>query len=97
MTILKIRISTRYVALSYVWGTTARVQLNKKDLKPEEIAVQDFPFCFSALPQTFKDAIELTKLIDEKYIWIDALCIMQDDIEQRNTIKAMDKIYKKPC
>jgi hypothetical protein len=44
---------------------------------------------------TFKDATELTRLIGEDYIWIDALCIMQDDVEERtNTLQAMHRIYE---
>jgi hypothetical protein len=30
------------------------------------------------LPRTFCDVIKLTRALKEKYIWIDALCILQD-------------------
>ena len=31
------------------------------------------------LPQTFKDAIHITRELGYQYIWIDSLCILQDD------------------
>jgi hypothetical protein len=33
------------------------------------------------LPQTFRDAIEVTRKLNLKYLWIDALCILQDSQE----------------
>ena len=34
---------------------------------------------FDILPKTFKEAIELTADLNVYYIWIDSLCILQDD------------------
>ena len=34
-----------------------------------------------SLPQTLKDAISSTRMLGCRYIWIDALCIIQDDPE----------------
>lgn len=42
-----------------------------QDLK-EGIAV-------SFLPKTFQDAIKITQRLRIKYLWIDCLCIIQDD------------------
>ena len=33
------------------------------------------------LPQTFRDAIHITRKLGYQYIWIDSLCILQDDQE----------------
>ena len=33
---------------------------------------------YSSLPQVFQDAISLTKDLDIRFLWIDALCIIQD-------------------
>jgi hypothetical protein len=34
---------------------------------------------FTSLPETSKDAIVLTRSLGYRYLWIDALCIVQDD------------------
>jgi hypothetical protein len=38
---------------------------------------QEIPY--QLLPQTLQDAITLTRQLGIQYIWIDALCIVQDD------------------
>lgn len=35
---------------------------------------------FSSLPKTFQDAIAITRMLNIQYIWIDSLCIFQDDL-----------------
>lgn len=64
-----------YVALSHCWGvsrampktTQANLQSNLESIR------------ISELPATFRDAILLTKALGIKYLWIDSLCIVQDD------------------
>ncbi|KAE9368204.1 hypothetical protein N431DRAFT_443669 [Stipitochalara longipes BDJ] len=34
---------------------------------------------FEALPRTFEEAIKIARYLDFRYIWIDSLCIVQDD------------------
>ncbi|KAF5501888.1 hypothetical protein CGCA056_v014768 [Colletotrichum aenigma] len=34
----------------------------------------------SSMPQTFKDAVAVTRYLGMRYIWIDSLCIVQDDV-----------------
>ncbi|KAG9235788.1 heterokaryon incompatibility protein-domain-containing protein, partial [Amylocarpus encephaloides] len=48
----------------------------------------------SSLPQTFQYAINLTKLIGKRYLWIGALCIIQDDEEKGAMIQAMGQVYE---
>jgi len=44
---------------------------------------------------TIQDAIETTRRLGFRYIWVDALCIVQDDAEQTACeIKQMSSIYK---
>ncbi|KAK3616281.1 hypothetical protein LTR56_026056 [Elasticomyces elasticus] len=67
--------SPRYVALSYAWGDERfhkRFTSTKQNHARLErgIVVAD-------LPKTFRDAIEVTKQLGVRYLWIDALCILQ--------------------
>ncbi|OGM46136.1 hypothetical protein ABOM_004891 [Aspergillus bombycis] len=78
-----------YVTLSYCWGgdrTSATTRLNAAS-KKEGILLQD-------LPQTFQDAIVMTRALHVKYLWIDRLCIYQDDSQDWERESAnMGSIY----
>ena len=80
----------RYVALSYCWGGPQEVRLTKNTLedKVEGFETKD-------LPQTIQDAIEVTAKLGFPYLWIDALCIIQDDREDQDLeIATMGNIYR---
>ena len=49
----------------------------------------------NTLPRTIGDAIYLTRQLGFDYIWIDALCIVQDELpeEKNKSLKRMDAIY----
>lgn len=81
----------RYLALSYVWGGDQKF----KNLKARDAALRQ-PGSLSdaqSLPQTISDAIFFTKAIGERYLWVDSLCIIQDDERKMTQISAMDQIY----
>ncbi|RYP75966.1 hypothetical protein DL771_002038 [Monosporascus sp. 5C6A] len=63
-----------YIALSYVWGgDSPSFRLNSSNLsKYKEIDV-------STLPQQISDAVRFTRNMGVKYLWVDALCIDQDN------------------
>jgi hypothetical protein len=82
----------RYVALSYVWGGpgesywTTRANIKKRRV-PGGLDT-------SVLPDTISDVIQLVRQLGERYLWIDALCIVQDDPKDKGVqIGAMDLIY----
>ncbi|KAH6957788.1 heterokaryon incompatibility protein-domain-containing protein [Ilyonectria sp. MPI-CAGE-AT-0026] len=65
-----------WAALSHCWGkpenrplTTTRANL-RKHLSMIE---------FASLPKTFQDAVLLARALGIRYLWIDSLCIIQDD------------------
>ena len=81
--------SGRYAALSYCWGTAQNNILTKANLKDktENIALSD-------LPKTIQDAVEITRRLGLQYLWVDALCIIQDSVENWQTESAnMGNIY----
>src|SRR2546421_7748771 len=67
----------RYVALSYVWGKNQTYVLTKETLSEKCTSLDT-----SRLPKTILDAMEVTRRLDYSYLWVDALCIVQDVGEQ---------------
>ena len=84
---------SRYVALSYVWGSSQSLRSTKANIHhlQKEGAVREL---WGGLPQAIKDAIELTEAMGEAYLWVDALCIIQDDNRSKAVyIARMNQIY----
>lgn len=79
-----------YAALSYCWGGPQLVLTLKKNLVS---MTNGLPV--DKLPQTILDAIRVTRNLNIKYLWIDALCIIQDSDEDKDKeIGLMNQIYK---
>lgn len=81
----------RYACLSYVWGKGSQTQYNnatREDLEaPNGLQVLN-------LPQTIEDAIKVTTEAGLRYLWVDALCILQDDPDDKaKIISKMGPIY----
>ena len=78
--------SSRWVALSYVWG------LRKSADLPGDIP--ENPSCLSNAPQTIRDAMAVTSKLGYRYLWVDAYCIDQvHGANKEDQINKMDKIY----
>ncbi|KAK0649135.1 heterokaryon incompatibility protein-domain-containing protein, partial [Cercophora newfieldiana] len=83
----------RYACLSYVWGNEKGTQLTTETLSTLESpgGLNDASVC---LGKTLSDAIKVTKDIGIRYLWIDALCIVQDDAaDKKSRISHMSDIY----
>lgn len=83
----------RYVALSYVWGNSVQVTLEEKHYPRlrKEGGLSDG---YADIGTTIKDAMYLCEQLGEQYLWVDGLCIKQDDEEDRaRQICSMDQIY----
>jgi hypothetical protein len=79
-----------YLTLSYCWGGSQTSELRRKRLA-EYMAVLPI----RQLSQTILDAFYATKRLGFRYIWIDSLCIIQDDINDKlQEIANMATIYK---
>lgn len=63
-----------YASLSYCWGTDQPQKLTVKTQGELKRGINT-----GILPKTLQDAIEFTTLVGLEYIWIDAMCILQDD------------------
>ena len=84
-----------YAALSYVWGDAEQLVV----LKKESLAgflVEDSEYLALPLNYTIADAIGLASRIGLRYIWIDALCIIQDSPEDKAIqIPQMHQIFSR--
>jgi len=69
--------SVPYVALSYRWGMSSPVWQTTTDNFDDRHASIDS----GSLPKTLSDAILFTARMGISYIWIDSICIIQDDGE----------------
>lgn len=74
-----------YIALSYVWGTTP----------PTTTIILDDDFSLLIRPNLYNALRALRDQNTFVVLWIDALCINQDDIEERSSqVRSMTKIYE---
>ncbi|KAH9204901.1 heterokaryon incompatibility protein-domain-containing protein, partial [Leptodontidium sp. 2 PMI_412] len=66
--------NVKYLTLSHCWGAKVFETLTKKNMAQflSKIPVE-------VLTKTFRDAIIATRRLGFEYIWIDSLCIIQDD------------------
>ncbi|TGJ75358.1 hypothetical protein E0Z10_g11001 [Xylaria hypoxylon] len=84
--------SHRYAALSYCWGGSKALEDAKT--MGDNIDVRMSGFRLDELPRTLKDAIILTRRLNIQYIWIDAICIVQDcEHEWNNEARKMMHYY----
>lgn len=86
--------SPNYLTLSYVWGSEKCFLATKTKIEFLEEDRSLFHPQYD-LPRTIKDAITITGKLGHRYLWVDALCIVQDDDDERAVqIKNMGKIYE---
>ncbi|KAH7142036.1 heterokaryon incompatibility protein-domain-containing protein [Dactylonectria macrodidyma] len=65
-----------YIALSYCWGPRKNPIVTTTESLSRHV---NTGIKVSDLPETLRHAVHLTRLLNVKYLWIDALCIIQHD------------------
>lgn len=79
----------QYLALSYCWGGMSQLTLNTSTE-----SWLSFGFSLDALTPVQADTVSVAKALSIPYIWVDALCIRQDDYNDWDHESAfMDKVY----
>jgi Heterokaryon incompatibility protein (HET) len=77
-----------YCTLSYRWGS------EPVTLRLDNLAALKEGLPFAELPMTIQHAIGLTSRLGFKYLWVDALCIIQDsEADWEAEAAKMDSIY----
>jgi Heterokaryon incompatibility protein (HET) len=84
-----------FATLSYVWGpvTMTRATRDTIDLfrRPRSLL---HSLTQLDIPETIRDAMQLTQSLGIRYLWIDSLCIVQDDESSlQKYLPAMASIY----
>lgn len=81
----------KFIALSYVWGSSPTVRLVKAN---KTSLLEPGCFCKLQLPRTIADSMKLVDQLGLQYLWVDALCIIQDDTDDQSyQIGNMSTIY----
>ncbi|KAM7198561.1 heterokaryon incompatibility protein 6, OR allele [Naviculisporaceae sp. PSN 640] len=95
----------RYLTLSYVWGASAN---RRFEMIPNPYSHDDprFPpgiepvdrqipeMMYGRLSRTFEDLICFARRLGERYIWVDAICIPQDEPDILvHQLALMDQVY----
>ena len=91
--VVKASRNARYIALSYVWPRAESRQLTMSNMDALQLpgALLHLEPCLLAV---IHDSMALVSSIGETYLWVDALCIVQDDVQQKqDLIDSMDAVY----
>ncbi|EUC27854.1 hypothetical protein COCCADRAFT_110624, partial [Bipolaris zeicola 26-R-13] len=65
-----------YVALSYCWGHDPSYVTKQDTLLSRLTRIS-----YNDLPRTFQHAVTATRNLGYRYLWLDALCIVQDSVQ----------------
>nr|POE83380.1 hypothetical protein CFP56_69387 [Quercus suber] len=85
----------RFVALSYAWLDLSSGPMDMLETSNLERLSQTGGISDATVPPFVLDAMSLCQDLGERYLWIDRLCVVQDDKRSKQLqIKAMDKIYR---
>lgn len=84
-------IGVQYATLSHCWGKG----LERKTLTRRNIAAWTLAIPDSELMYIFKNAVETTRNLGLRYLWIDSLCIIQDsEADWLHESSLMCNVYK---
>lgn len=78
----------RYATLSYCWGHDPFIKLSRDNLAS---FLEEIPW--ETLPPTFQDAVQAVRKLGLQYIWIDALCIIQEPGDWAIEAGRMHSVY----
>ncbi|KAF1989441.1 HET-domain-containing protein, partial [Aulographum hederae CBS 113979] len=64
-----------YACLSHCWGGLQPIQTTRGNIESHKRGID-----LAKLPLTFREAVLFTRRLGIRYLWIDSLCIIQDNI-----------------
>ena len=79
-----------YAALSYIWGGPQRFMTTKDSLGARMTRID-----LGDLPGTIRDAVLVCRAIGIQWLWVDVLCIIQDDPKDKlEQVKMMGEVFR---
>ncbi|UKZ53779.1 hypothetical protein TrVGV298_007579 [Trichoderma virens] len=87
----------KYAIASYVWGEKKSSAIADSKLKRRNLRSRmKKGMQLSKMPQTIRDVVTVTRQLGYSYLWIDALCIVQDDKdEMKREVGDMPQFYQR--
>ncbi|CAI6091565.1 unnamed protein product [Clonostachys chloroleuca] len=83
-----------YIVLSHCWGTPTKEEKKRFCTTRENYEHRWQGFSYGDLPKTFRDAVQTTREFQKQYLWIDSLCIIQEDKDDwRNEARKMENFF----
>lgn len=80
----------RYMTLSHCWGSTQHLTTTTATLRARKRGIS-----LDEMPLTFRDAVLFTRALEIRYLWIDSLCILQDQLSDwEQEAAAMFDVYR---
>jgi hypothetical protein len=78
-----------YLALSHRWGDEKRFALQSENFSMYQQEIKA-----TQIPPTLREAVEVTRALGLRYLWVDSMCIFQDDPKDWiHESAAMSKVY----
>ena len=94
MRLMEIGWQERYVALSYVWGAANPPKLLRDHLAAYSVR-GSLEALLPTMPNTIQDMFTVVRELGLRYLWFDALCLVQDDLEDLHRgIRNMELVYE---
>ncbi|RAH53288.1 HET-domain-containing protein [Aspergillus piperis CBS 112811] len=82
--------TAKWMALSYCWGGDSRFTLNSSSFDDLRSG-----WSLAGFPATLRDAVLVTRALGIRYLWVDSLCIFQDDpSDWEAEASKMSSVYK---
>jgi len=79
-----------YIALSHCWGGASLIQTKKSLFRKYQQFIK-----YDSLSKTIQDAVYVARELGIQYLWVDSLCIIQDDEEDwSHEAKTMALVYE---
>ncbi|OHF03688.1 heterokaryon incompatibility protein [Colletotrichum orchidophilum] len=79
----------RYATLSHCWGSAPVLELKKATCNDFREGTE-----LSKLPKTFREAIQVTRRLGVRFLWMDSLCIFQDRDDLSDWLNEADLMHK---